>query len=174
MINLTDGFYSNFYVDKGVTGSRASADLLTKSVGVYVDKMFAVLCRPCFIWLVEVCSKNIQIGLLRHSIGLKPSYLAAFSGFPQMAGKMPDLHTKSVGLSVDKVFAVRHRPLKPWPVTIWLKTDQWLPESAFLNKSRILFRFSCRRWCINRDLRTFAVGGSVDKLFAKGAKPRFL
>ena len=101
-------------MDKGVAGFRSGADLLTKSVGVYVDKMFAVLCRPCFIWSVEDWSKNTQTGLLQPSTGLKPSYLAAFSGFPQMTGKMPDLHTKSVGASVDKVFAVLYRPLKTW------------------------------------------------------------
>ena len=128
MINLTDGFYSNFYVDKGVAGFRSGADLLTKSVGVYVDKMFAVLCRPCFIWSVEVWLKNTQTGLLRHSTGLKPSYLAAFSGFPQMTGKMPDLHTKSVGASVDKVFAVLYSPLKTWSARFRLKNDQRLPE----------------------------------------------
>lgn len=115
-------------MDKDVGGVRSDADLLTKSVGVYVDKMFAVLCRPCFIWLVEGWSKNTQIGLLRPSIGLKPSYLAAFSSFPQTTGKMPDLHTKSVGASVDKVFAVLYSPLKTWLTRFRSKNDQRLPE----------------------------------------------
>lgn len=174
MINLTDGFYSDFYVDKNVAGCCADADLLTKSVGVFVDKMFAVLCRPCFIWLSEDWLKNAQISLSWPWIKLKPSYLAAFSGFPQKSGKMPDLHTKSVGASVDKVFAVLYRPLKTWLVRFRLKNDQRLPKQTFLDKSRILFKFhQCRR-CINRHLPTFAVGGSVDKLFAKVCKARFL
>ena len=51
----------------------------------------------------------------------------------------PKLHPKSVGGSVDKVFAYRCRPRFALLSELWLKIDQCLLETVYLNKSRIFF-----------------------------------
>jgi len=52
----------------------------------------------------------------------------------------PKLHPKSVGGSVDKVFAYRYRPRFTVLAELWLKIDQCLLKTGWLNKSRIFFR----------------------------------
>ncbi|CAI8976183.1 hypothetical protein EMIT0P100_60184 [Pseudomonas sp. IT-P100] len=48
---------------------------------------------------------------------------------------------KSVGASVDKVFAILCEPLKPWPARIRSKNNQSLLKTLLLDKSRIFFSF---------------------------------
>jgi hypothetical protein len=50
---------------------------------------------------------------------------------------LPKLHPKSVGGSVDKVFAYRYRPRLIGLSGVWLKNDQVCAKTTNLNKSRI-------------------------------------
>ncbi|CAI8950328.1 hypothetical protein EMIT051CA3_50123 [Pseudomonas chlororaphis] len=81
------------------------------------------------------------------------------------------LPPKSVGASVDKVFAFVYGPLNTWLTGCCSKNDQGLVEKAFLDKSRIFFRFYQRIRRLKAELPTFAVGGDVDNLFAEGWGP---
>ena len=74
------------------------------SVGASVDKMFANRYKPNKPWLSRVCSKNHQTaasGQLGTWITLE---IRGFQWFSTVAVK---LYPKSVGASVDKVFAIR-------------------------------------------------------------------
>jgi hypothetical protein len=64
--------------------------------------------------------------------------LRGFQRFSTEAQKLPP---KSVGASVDKVFAIRYRPSNTWPSWIWSKIDQARRETVIPDKSRIFFGF---------------------------------
>ena len=65
---------------------------------------------------------------------LKP---LVYEGLTRFSTAVPKLHPKSVGCSVDKVFAYRYRPRFIRSTDLWLKSDQVGVETAILNKSRI-------------------------------------
>ena len=64
--------------------------------------------------------------------------LQGFQRFSTEAQKLPP---KSVGASVDKVFAIRYRPCSTSLSKVWLKSDQAHRETVIPDKSRIFFGF---------------------------------
>lgn len=74
----------------------------TYSVGQAVDKVGVVICRPLKPWLVQVCTKNVQM-----------SALVVIHDFPTVA----------VGVPVDKMLVKGCSPLIAWARGEWLKND---------------------------------------------------
>jgi len=76
--------------------------LRTYSVGQTVDKVGVVICRPLKPWLVQVCTKNVQM-----------SAPVVIHDFPTVA----------VGVPVDKMLVKGCSPLIAWARGEWLKND---------------------------------------------------
>jgi hypothetical protein len=72
---------------------------------------------------------------------VKPSETPIYGVFRRFSTDPLKLPPKSVGASVDKVFAILCRPYKPWPSSFRSKNDQCALETLLLDKSRIFFGF---------------------------------
>jgi hypothetical protein len=82
--------------------------------------------------------KNVQFA------GLEDKYLRnplIFRGLHRFSTARPKLPPKSVGASVDKVFAIRYRPRVAWLSGVRSKNNQSLLKTLLLYKSRIFFGF---------------------------------
>jgi hypothetical protein len=72
---------------------------------------------------------------------LKPSETPIYRGFRRFSTDPSKLPPKSVGASVDKVFAILCKPSKPRLSGFRSKNEQLLLETVLLDKSRIFFGF---------------------------------
>ena len=72
---------------------------------------------------------------------LKPSETPIYRGFRRFSTDSSKLPPKSVGASVDKVFAILYRPCKPCCASDRSKNNQSLRKTLLLDKSRIFFGF---------------------------------
>ena len=109
-------------------------DLPPKSVGAFVDKMFAIRYKPYKTWLSRGWSIIDQISHIRRLNGWISPIHEGFKGFSTTRTKLPP---NSVGASVDKVFAYRCKPRQTRLLEVWSINEQLKIKPASLNKSRI-------------------------------------
>jgi hypothetical protein len=64
-----------------------------------------------------------------------------YRGFRRFSTELKKLPPKSVGASVDKVFAILCKPRRTCPASFRSKNNQWLLKTGLLDKSRIFFGF---------------------------------